>query len=153
MIDATQAAAGRASGASAVLASPPKPRLAVRADLGDALRLLGADVPAEARAGSEIDVTWYWESRGKLTGRWRPFVHFEGPGRFLGDHEPTLPAARWKPGQITADRHKVQVGRAPGEYTIYVGWWQGNERLHVANAGDADGGENRVKVGTIRVVP
>jgi hypothetical protein len=47
----------------------------------------------------------------------------------------------------------VQVGRTPGEYTVYVGWWQGNQRLPVANAGAADGGENRVRVGTLRVVP
>jgi arylsulfatase A-like enzyme len=145
MIDAAQATGA----AVEVLPAPPRPALPARAELGDALRFLGADLPREARAGAEIDAVWYFETLGELDGRWKIFVHVEGPGRFLGDHDPGL--ARWKPGQVVADRQRLRVGDVPGEYTVYLGAFLGNQRLPVTNAGAHDGGQDRIRVGTLRV--
>jgi hypothetical protein len=142
---------------AALLAAPPRPRLAVRGEFGGAARFLGADLPADARAGEEVELTWYWESKKRIPEGYKPFVHFEGPaGRFLGDHDPAggaLPMGRWRPGQLIADRQKLRVpaGTAPGEYTIHVGVFRGAERLPLASAGAADAGENRLRVGTLRV--
>jgi hypothetical protein len=160
MIDVAQAPPEAAeAGAAALLSSPPKPRTAVRGEFGGAVRFLGADLPAEAHAGSEVEVVWYWESLARLPGNWKPFVHFESAagGRFLGDHEPAggaLPVARWQPGQRIADRQKLMIpaGTRPGEYTAFVGWFHGGQRLPLSSSDAADAGDNRIRVGAIKVV-
>jgi hypothetical protein len=121
--------------------------------LGGAVKLLGVDLPARARPGETIDVTWYFESLRALPGAWRPFVHVEGPGRFLGDHDPAdgaYPIARWRPGQLVVDRQKLRVppGAAPGDYTVYFGIYQGVQRLPVPGAPDG-----RVRAAALRVAP
>jgi hypothetical protein len=151
-----ESSAGAPEASATVLAARPHPARAVTARLGDALRFLGADLPESARPGDRIPVSWYFESLQALPGAWKVFVHVEGPGRFLGDHDPGhagLPIARWKPGQVIADRLKLAVppGTPPGEYTVYLGVYQGNKRLPLSEAGDADGGEDRIKVGTLTI--
>ena len=138
----------------AVLPGAPHPGVAVAGAFGDAVRFLGADLPAEAHAGSTVDVTWYFRAERALPGRWRPFVHFNGPTYFQGDHDPALPIARWRPGQYIADRQRLVVPATapPGEYTVLVGIFQGQERLALSDAGAADGGDNQLRVATLRVV-
>jgi hypothetical protein len=155
MIDESQAALG---GEDALLSSAPTPAVRVRGEFGGAVQFLGADAPAGGRAGADLDITWYFECKKRLSGAWKPFVHVEGPNRFLGDHDPAngaLPISRWKPGQIIADRQKLHVppGTPPGDYVVYLGIFQGDSRLPLAGAGGADAGENRLRVTTIRVTP
>src|SRR5262249_3455425 len=88
---------------AAILAAAPPPRPRGAGAFGAAVRSLAAALPAEARAGSTVDVTWYFRAERQLPGRWKPFVHFDGPSYFQGDHEPPLPIARWRPGQYIAD--------------------------------------------------
>ncbi|HKA87766.1 MAG TPA: sulfatase-like hydrolase/transferase [Haliangiales bacterium] len=137
----------------AVVAARPHPAASLEVTLGDAVKLLGVDLPPRARPGETMDVTWYFESLRALAGAWRPFVHVEGPGRFLGDHDPAegaYPIARWRPGQFVVDKQKLRVppGAAPGEYAVYFGIYQGAQRLPVPGAPDG-----RVRVGTLRVTP
>jgi hypothetical protein len=130
MIDAAQAP-GAAQ--AAVLSAKPSPSRPSRGELGGALRFLGADLPDQTSPGATIDVTWYFESLKALEGHWKVFVHVEGPGRFLGDHDPGI--ERWQPGHIIADRQKLRVDGPPGDYTVYLGLFQGNQRLPLTNAG------------------
>src|SRR5262249_7174819 len=114
-----------------------------------------ADLPAEARRGATVDVTWYWRAERPLPGRWKPFIHFEGPAYFLGDHDPPLPMSRWRPGQYIADRQRLVVPphAPPGDYALLLGIFEGNQRLGLRDAGGADAGEDRLRVATLRVVP
>lgn len=160
-LDAASYPAGAAAKlAAALLTAPPTPRRAVRADLGDAARLLGADLADEIRAGDELAVTLYFESRARLAGDFIVFLHFEGPGRFQGDHVPAggaHPVANWRPGQLIADRHTVRVPghTRPGEYRVFAGLWSRakNQNLAVHNAGAHAATPDRIALGTIRVVP
>jgi len=156
MIDESQLPAETPGAEGAILGAPPSPTTPARGDFGGAVTFLGADLPAEARAGGETQVTWYFRSETPLTGGWKPFVHLQGPGGAFvnGDHEPPLPIARWKPGQLIADRQTLRLppGAAAGEYTVYIGLFRGGERLPLRNPGPNDGGENRLRVGTLRVV-
>ncbi len=160
-IDASQFPPGTAEKlATALLKARPTPQVAAPADFGGKVRLLGYDLPAaEVHPGSAFDITYLFESLGTLAGDWRLFVHVEGPTRFQDDHYPVdgaLPFSRWRRGQFVADARHVTVPASarPGEYTIYVGLWQPRKgNLGVANAGERDAGNNRVRLGTLRVVP
>jgi arylsulfatase A-like enzyme len=145
---------------AAILRERPAPRRVLDADLGDGVRLLGVDLPDELKAGTDTPVTWYFESRARVDGEWRVFVHVEGaggPGRFQADHEPVggaFPVARWQPGQLVADRQELRVppGTRPGEYTVYAGLWSPSTRQNMPVAGDKNDGKHRVRVGTVRIV-
>lgn len=143
--------------AEAILAEPPSPRTPLAVDFGGVVRLLGVDLPEGTVApGADFPVTWYFQSRGRVDGDWRVFVHFEGPGRFQGDHVPVegvLPFSRWQKGQLIADRQTVTVppGARPGEYTVWAGLWKPNQNMPAKGAPDRTDARNRVRVGTIRV--
>src|SRR5262249_43344233 len=138
---------------AAVLGAAPRPSVKVAGAFGDAVRFLGADLPAEARAGTTVDVTWYFRAERQLPGGWKPFVHFTGPTYFQGDHDPLLPISRGRPGQSIADRQHLVVPATapPGEYIVLVGIFQGNQRLALSEAGAADAGQNQLRVATLRV--
>ncbi len=142
--------------ASALLGAPPSPTTPTKGRFGDAVTFLGADLPAEARAGSELRMTWYFRSDQTLAGRWKPFVHLVGPANAYinGDHDPPLPISRWKPGELIADRQTLPLRAdvAPGEYTVYVGIFQGGQRLPLRDAGDNAAEKDQLRVGTLRVV-
>lgn len=145
----------------AVLSSRPTPQLPLDARWGSAASLLGLDLsPSQVRAGGALDLTWYFEATGTPpAGDWRVFVHIEGDGgRFLGDHAPAggaYPLHLWQEGQLIADRHTLTVpsGTSPGEYTIYMGLFLQNERLPVSAAPAFDGGQRRIRAGTLRILP
>jgi arylsulfatase A-like enzyme len=158
MIDEAELPPERAPAEGVLLTAAPSPGRPVTADLGDAVTFLGADLPDEVPAGGSADVTWYFRARAALPGGWKPFVHLVGPGGayWNADHDPAdgaLPIARWKPGQLIADRQTLRVppGTVAGEYQVYLGLFRGGERMPVKNAGAADGGENRIHIGALRV--
>lgn len=142
--------------AAAVHRERPRPGVPIDADFGDAVRLLGIDLGrTEARAGDDLEITWYFECKKPVRGSWRMFVHVEGPSRFLGDHDPVdgvLPFSRFRTGQFIADRQSIRVppNLPSGEYTIYAGLFQGPRRMAVGGVPHVD---NRVRIASIRVVP
>jgi hypothetical protein len=160
-IDASQFPPGTAEKlATALPKTRPVPQNPATADFGGKVRLLGYDLaPAEVRAGGAFDISYLFEALGTLDGDWRLFVHVEGPTRFQDDHVPVdgaLPFSRWHAGQFVVDARHVTVpaNAAPGEYTIYVGLWQPRKgNLAVSNAGERATPQNRVRLGTVRVVP
>jgi arylsulfatase A-like enzyme len=147
----------------ALLPGPPSPQHPLDVDLGGAIRLVGYDLSANpARAGGELDVTWYFRCDAPLEGPWGVFVHVEnvagpGTGRFTGDHDPVggvLPFSRWKPGQLIADEHTMRLpaNARPGEYAIWMGLWhRKNQRRAPARGAGVTIVEDRVRVGTIAV--
>jgi arylsulfatase A-like enzyme len=146
--------------AAALLAERPLPQVEARADFGGKVRLLGYDLPrGEVRRGESLDITYFFESLGRLDGDWRLFVHFEGPTRFQDDHVPVdgaYPFARWQKGQFIADARHVVVPAhiRPGDYTIHVGLWQPRKgNLEMTGAGERDAGNHRVRLGVVRVLP
>jgi arylsulfatase A-like enzyme len=154
------AEAALASG-QAVLSARPLPKLPVHARLGSFASVLGVDLsPSPVRAGQTLDLTWYFETVGEPpSGDWRVFVHIEGDGgRVLGDHAPAggaYPVGRWKKGELIADRQTLTVpsGTSPGEYTLYMGLFLKSERLPVSADAPFDGGQRRVRAGTLRILP
>jgi hypothetical protein len=120
--------------------------------------LLGADISKiKARPGDKVEITWYFESLKSVTGGWKMFVHFDGPGqRFIADHVPVegaLPFSDFKPGQFIADRQTVVVpASAPaGEYGIWVGLFSGRKRAPVNSAGEGEVENDRLRIGALDI--
>ena len=59
------------------------------------------------RRGSQVEVKLYYKILQPVGGAWKSLMHFDGPLRFNGDHEPIkgrCPTSTWQPGDYV-DRH------------------------------------------------
>lgn len=142
--------------AEALLPGRPAVTAPLDAELGDAVRLLAVDVPATARRGEPLTLTWTFEARRAVGTGWKLFVHLQGPNKaFLsGDHQPARPFAWWRPGQFIRYTTRVMIPRtAPtGAFTVWTGMFRGNQRAH-ATAPRAKVERDAVAVGTVMVQP
>ena len=96
--------------------------------LAPGLDLVGADLPANARAGTGLPVALHWQAAAALP-RYTVFIHLLDAGGVLRaqqDGEPQggrLPTLAWLPGERVDDRHSVLLpaGLAAGRYTVVIG--------------------------------
>jgi hypothetical protein len=110
----------------ALVAQMPAVANRIDAQLGDAVKLVGLDVPARVKPGDVVELRWTFQATGVLGDSWKLFVHVEAPNQQMvtnADHVPVRPFAWWKPGEIIHYTTKLTVARnwAPGAYKIYVG--------------------------------
>lgn len=140
----------------ALLAARPPIAAPLDIDLGPELRLLALDLPAQVKAGDTFDVTWTFEARGRLTGGWKVFAHFEGAsgGRFTGDHAPARPFAWWQRGQFIRYTTTVTVpaGSPAGEYGLWMGVWRKSARRPVHAPERFRVVDDRVRAAAIQVI-
>jgi hypothetical protein len=147
--------------AASYLASAAEPQHRSRAVFGNAIELLGWDLaPAELAPGRSAVLTLWWRTREETDRNWRVFVHLDGPrgqARIHGDHWPaagTWPTDAWRKGEVVRDPVRLTV---PGGYhgeaiEAWVGWYDGEERLHVTDAGDLrHDGSDRLLLAAIRL--
>jgi hypothetical protein len=134
---------------------PPRPARKLRASFEGKVELCGLDLPSEVTRGGSLPITLYFKVLQQPPPGYKIFLHFEGPGRFLGDHDPLegrLPTEHWYPGTYLVDPHRVDLPlltTAGGVYQVYMGLWRGTSRLAVVS-GPSDG-QNRVRLGRLRV--
>ena len=135
---------------------PRAPQHEVHADFEGKIELVGYDLPAELDRGPKFTITLYYKVLAPIAAAEKVFVHFDGSGtRFNGDHIPLdgkFPTNYWVPGYYIIDEHKMDVDHTmtpAGFYQIYTGFWAGADRLKVVTG--ASDGENRVKIGSVRV--
>jgi arylsulfatase A-like enzyme len=151
--DAGQVPAGAVE---ALLPSRPTIAKPLAADLGDSVRLLAVDVPAQAKAGDSIAITWTFEAKARVPKDWKLFVHVKGPSSTFinADHRPTRPFEWWQPGQFIRYSTTLTLPRhAPvGRYTVWVGLFRGSERAKV-RVPSATVDNNAVAAATFEVVP
>ena len=100
-------------------------------------------------------MTWYWRVLDDPPTGHEVFVHIDGDAlRLNGDHEPLdgkYPVRLWQPGDVVADRQTLTVPAnfRPGDYVMYVGWFEGDARIPV-EVGPHDGAD-RLHAGELRV--
>jgi Dolichyl-phosphate-mannose-protein mannosyltransferase len=145
--------------ASAVLKDAPKAQHPVGASYEDRIELLGYDLELPAGdsvgAGQRFKVTWYWRVVGKVPAGYQVFVHIDGHGlRLNGDHVPVggrYPTTLWDVGDLIVDTQELAIPASYpiGDYSIYVGFFSGDQRLDVKSG--LDDGDDRVNAGTLRV--
>ena len=149
----------RESLGAAISRIKPTPKSAVDADLGDSVRVLGADLPPEALSrGARLSVRFYFECTAELERDWQMFVHIDAKGgsyRIHGDHFPVhgkYQTTLWKVGDFVADDWSTIIPRdAPdGAYDVWIGFYVGDDRLEWSGGNPTfHDGQNRVRVGTI----
>jgi arylsulfatase A-like enzyme len=124
-----------AGAANALLPARPALEAPLDADFLDGVRLLAVEVPAKAKPGDSIDVTWTFEARGRVPADWKLFAHVKGPGNMFinADHKPARPFEWWRAGQFIRYSTTITLPRyaQPGSYTIWVGMFRGNQRAAV----------------------
>jgi arylsulfatase A-like enzyme len=138
-------------------AAVPPPSHRVEAMIGSAVKFLGCDLsPPVVNKGSDIEVVYHFQVEERVPPGWHPFFHLDGPGGVRNlDHVPVggvYPVERWLPGQRIRDRQRILIPQSiqPGEFTLYVGFWRGSERMPITPASAADGA-NRLRVGSFTV--
>lgn len=146
--------------AKAVLSEAPPIGHPVRAVFREGITFLGYDLEPEHPApGDAFELTLYFEAREPVAKNWRVFIHIDRHGRTLqrihGDHYPVqglFPTNRWMQGDIVRDRVQLEVpaSYSRGAYTLYLGLYIGDRRMHVMPGSPQDGA-NRVRAGIIEV--
>lgn len=132
-----------------VLDEPPaRIQHRVNARYEDKIELIGYDLEMPndgyVGAGQSFTVTWYWKCLRAVPGGFKIFLHVDGQGnRLNGDHDPVdgkYPVRLWDEGDVVVDRQELQVpaNYRPGEYTFYIGFYNGGTRLHVEQGPEDD---------------
>jgi hypothetical protein len=124
---------------------------------GGALRYVGWDFePQRSESGPMMRLSHYWQVLKPIPRDWKIFVHLEPsgiPGGLLNaDHvvlQGGYPTSAWRPGTLFRDDQILRLPSEPmGDHlTMYVGLYQGNERLPLDEP--ELGVENRLRAGTI----
>jgi hypothetical protein len=136
--------------------TPPNPKTPISVTFEDKLQLVGYDLPTEVAHGADVPVKLYFKVLAPLGAAYKIFIHFDGPGsRINGDHVPLdgrFPTQFWSPGTYVTDEYTLKPERATepqGNFQFFFGLFAGDKRLKVKE-GPSDG-ENRVRLGTVRV--
>lgn len=147
--------------------APPKPMFNVYANLDDKVEYLGYDLETKhmdttadgsrdiwAGALEKFTLTTYWHCTARVNGSYRFFIHVDGFGlRLNGDHDVLqgrYPTRYWRPGDYLVDRYEMEVPIhfRPGNYSIYMGMFQGDNRLPQVSG---PGQDNRILAGILKV--
>ncbi|MBL9018046.1 MAG: hypothetical protein JNL83_27925 [Myxococcales bacterium] len=124
------------------------------------IQLIGWDVPATMSRGSKQTVKLYFKILQPVGGTWKGLMHFDGPLRFNGDHEPIkgrCPTATWQPGDFIVDTVTVTAGGGAfpaGKYDLWIGFFTGSapnwKNMSVSEApGDMRDTADRVKITSV----
>jgi len=145
--------------ARAVVTDAPKPKFPVRANFDGKIELLGYDLELpggdHVGAGDHFEITWYFRALRTIPGDHKIFVHIDGDGqRIHGDHVPVderYPVRYWDEGDVIIDRQKLEVpgNFRPATFTIFMGFFAGDNRLEVTEGEEDDA--NRARVGVLRI--
>jgi Dolichyl-phosphate-mannose-protein mannosyltransferase/F5/8 type C domain len=121
---------GRTDAARTVRLRPaPVPTHPTRIRFGDALELVGVDLPAEARPGDQVTVRYYWRVAQPLPHDYWAFLHVRGFGKARNQDRPIgawdFGTSRWSPGEEVRQTvtFSVPPNTPPGAYPLHTGVW------------------------------
>jgi hypothetical protein len=124
---------------------PPTPAIKTDVQFGDTITLAGYTLSADqAQPGGMLDVLLLWHYRQPMKRDWTVTV-----GLFDANHQIMVqadgmpagyPTSSARPGSIFPDRRvlPIPMEAAAGDYRLFVGWYDGSERLLVSNASSID---------------
>ncbi len=129
--------------------------------LGEAVGLIGYDVPERVAPGDAFRVMLYWHARAAVLGDYTVFVHLldaNGAIAAQADGKPvwwTFPTTQWKPGQYIRDEHilELDAGLPRGDYRLAVGMYDAatGVRLTVTDAQGAPLPDGRIELRIVKV--
>lgn len=125
-------------------------------DVDGKFELIGVQIAPENTNGrGDVDIVTYWRVLEPPPSGYQAFIHADyGGNRVNGDHEMVggnFPMNHWIPGEIVRDHFTINVGSAEksGEYTVFFGFFRGDDRLTVT--GERTASDNRIRLGSFRV--
>ncbi|MBC7225555.1 MAG: hypothetical protein H5T59_14975 [Anaerolineae bacterium] len=141
----------------------PAPRVPQRAQFGEGILLLGADLPRDpVRPGDSNPVTLYWQATAEMERSYTGFLHLldaEGRVRAGVDRVPgegARPTNTWLPPEVLAESFTLAAPEEPGTYWLEVGWYDaarpGMPRLPATDAKGNPLGD-RLLLGPVEVAP
>jgi hypothetical protein len=149
--------------ASRYLNPAARPEHAAHAIFGSVIELVGWDLePERLSPGRAATLTLYWRALDEIETGWRVFVHVdghEGQERIHGDHWPaggTYPTDAWRKGDLVRDpvRFSLPPDFHGDAVDAWIGWYAGEERLHIANAGEVrHDGNDRLLLAVLPLAP
>jgi len=149
--------------ASRYLNPVARPQHAAHAVFGGAIELVGWDLdPERLEPGRAATLTLYWRSLEETETGWRVFVHLdgrEGQERIHGDHWPAggaYPTDAWRKGDLVRDPvvFSVPAGFRADAVDAWIGWFAGEERLRISNAGEVrHDGSDRLLLAALPLAP
>ena len=121
---------GRGDAAAAIrLRSAPAPALPTRVRFGEALDLVGVDLPPEVRPGETVTVRYHWRLARSLRQDYWVFLHVRGL-KDARNHDQPIGAgdfgtSRWSPGEEVRQSvtFRVPDDTPPGRYPLHAGVW------------------------------
>lgn len=141
---------------------PPHPKQSGTGIFGGEIAFVGYDViPAVPRAGSPVEITFYFQALKDVTRDWEIFVHADDIGgreeRISGDHFPgggRFHTDQWRQGDYIADRFEITPPdyQAKSRIDLWMGFYQGEDRLPISNpAACTNDGNNRLLAGSLQI--
>jgi 4-amino-4-deoxy-L-arabinose transferase-like glycosyltransferase len=126
-------------------AAPAAPAVTVGVGFGDAIELIGYDLPVGPwQPGDVVPLTLLWQGQGQVEEDYSVFVHLlDGSGQPLAqvDSAPvggSRPTSGWREGETIVDRHGLLLpdDLPPGKYELHMGLYlpATGERLPVRDA-------------------
>ena len=107
------------------------PAVAVGANFGDQIALLGYHVDSESAApGDTLELTLFWQAQRPLDIEYQVFVHvLDAEGQLMAQSDKInpgeFPTHRWPTDRYVPDTHRLALppDLPPGQYTVTTGLW------------------------------
>jgi len=136
------------------------PQFALRADLGEQIRLWGYDLPSQTfRPGDTVYLYLYWESLIAMQHDYKVFAHvIDAQDEIVAQRDQiagaaAYPTSHWPVGALVRDRILITLpgDASPGRYTLIVGLYRpGQELTRLSVVGDRSRGDH-VHIGEIEI--
>jgi hypothetical protein len=132
---------GRRDDAAAIRRRPaPVPEIPTKIRFGEALDLVGVDIPREARAGDTVTVRYHWRVVQALRYNYWAFLHIRGlhgiPSQDRAIGALDFGTSQWTPGEEVRQSvtFRLPPDTTPGEYALHTGVWLPwtGKQLHAA---------------------
>jgi hypothetical protein len=121
---------GQSDAAAAIRSRPaPVPALPTKIRFGDALDLVGVDLPQEVRPGDVATVRFHWRLAQPLRQDYWAFLHVRGLRKKLDQDQPiggrSFGTSLWLSGEEVRQSvtFRVPADTPPGSYPLHTGVW------------------------------
>lgn len=124
--------------------------------LGAAIKLVGLDLPSQAKASSTLPLTLYWQAVATPTINYTVFVHLlNAKGQTVAqlDLQPlgnTRPTTTWQVGQVLRDPYPLPLpaNLSSGSYELHIGMYDASNGARLITPDN----QNELDLGAVQII-